>query len=326
MMMFRTKKFVARAILGAALLAVAPLAAAQAYPAKPVRLLVPMPPGGTSDFWARLITAKMSESLGQQIVVENRPGGATIIAAEAVSRAPADGYTMLLGDSATYAVNPSLFPKLPYDPARDLAPVTLTSRHVLLIAVNASSPVKTLDEFVAQAKARPVNIGTPDPGSPHHLALELFMQRAGFKANHIPFKGGAAPTQELVAGRLDAGFLTLGDVLPHLRAGKLRVLGVASAKRVAAAPDVPTIAEQGYPGYEADAWQGFTVPAGTPAAAIARLNEAHAKAAADPEIRRKLLDIGVDPIPSSPQDFAAYMKSETEKWRKVVKDNNITVQ
>jgi tripartite-type tricarboxylate transporter receptor subunit TctC len=204
--------------------------------------------------------------------------------------------------------------------------VTLPSRHVLVIAVNTSSPVKTLAEFVVHAKAKPISVGTPDPGSPHHLALELFMQRAGFKVNHIPFKGGAAPTQELLAGRLDAGVLALGNALPHLKAGKLRVLAVASAKRVSAVPDIPTIAEQGYPGYEADAWQGFAVPAGTPAAAIARLNEAHAKAAADPEIRRQLLDIGVDPIPSSPEDFAAYMKSETEKWGRVVRENKITVQ
>src|SRR5262245_6842106 len=325
-MLKQPMRLFARVFLGVALLGPPQLAPAQTYPVKPVKLLVAMPPGGTSDFWARLVAAKMSEILGQQVVVENRPGGATIIAAEAVSRAPADGYTMLLGDSATYAVNPSLFPKLPYDPAKDLAPVTLTSRHVLLIAVNPSSPVKTLAEFDVQAKTKPINVGTPDPGSPHHLALELLMERGGFKVNHIPFKGGAAPTQELLAGRLDAGFLALGNALPHLKAGKLRVLAVASGKRVSAVPDIPTIAEQGYPGYEADAWQGFAVPAGTPAAAIAKLNEAHAKAAADPEIRRQLLDIGVDPIPSSPEDFAAYMKSETEKWARVVRENKITVQ
>jgi tripartite-type tricarboxylate transporter receptor subunit TctC len=315
-----------RILLTLALLGLSQVAPAQTYPVRPIKLLVPMPPGGASDFWARLVSGKMSEEFGQQVLVENRPGASTMIAAEAVSKAPADGYTVLLGDSATYAVNRSLFAHMPYDPGKDLSPVTLTSRHALVLAVNPSSSATTLAEFVTRARSTLLNVGTPDPGSPHHLAMELFMQRAGIKLNHIPFKGGAAPTQELIAGRLDAGFLTLADALPHIRAGKLRALGVASAKRVAPAPDIPTIAEQGYPGYEADAWQGFAVPAGTPAAVIAKINEAHAKAVADPEVRRRLLDVGIEPTPSTPQDFAAYIKSETEKWAQVVRENKITVQ
>ena len=325
--MFRTfAQPIARAMLALALAGLPLWATAQAYPTKSVRLLIPMPPGGASDFWARLVSGKMSETLGQQVLVENRPGGATMIAAEAVAKAPADGYTMLLGDSATYAVNPSLFAKMPYDPQKDLAPVTLTSRHALIIVVNASSPVKTLAELVDRAKTTSLNMGTPDPGSPHHLAMELFMQRAGVKFNHIPFKGGAAPTQELLGGRLEAGFLTLADTLSHIRSGKLRALGVASAKRISPAPEIPTIAEQGYAGYEADAWQGFTVPANTPAAVIARLNDAHTKAASDPEVRRWLLEVGIEPIPGTAQDFASYIKSETAKWGKLVRDNKITVQ
>ena len=156
--------------------------------------------------------------------------------------------------------------------------------------------------------------------------MELFSQRAGIKLNHIPYKGGAAPTQELLAGRLDSAFITLADALPHIRAGKLRALGVASAKRIAPAPDIPTIAEQGFAGYEADAWQGFAVPAGTPAAAIARLNDALTRASNDPEVHKKLLEVGIDPIPGTPQDFAAYIKSETTKWAQVVRENKITVQ
>lgn len=302
---------------------------AQSYPTKPIRLVVPYPPGGGTDFFARTVAAKMSEDLGQQIIVENKPGASTMIGAESVAKSSApDGYSVLLGDNATYAVNPSLYKKMPYDPLKDLAPVTLTARFALLLVVHPSVPVNTVQEFVALAKSQPgqLNFGSPGPGSPHHLAMELFEQRAGIDLTHVPYKGGAPATQDLLGGRIPTMFLDLATAAPHIKAGKLRALAVANATRLASMPDLPTVAELGYAGYEATAWQGFTVPAGTPAPIIARLNAAYAKAAADQSVRQRLNEAGAELIPSSPEALAAFMRSETAKWAKTIKDGNITVE
>ncbi len=313
-----------------ALLFAAALAHAQPYPSKPVTLIVPYPPGGGTDFFARTVGQKMAETLGQPVVlvVENRPGAATIVGAQVAAKAPADGYTILLGDSATYAINPSLYKKLPYDPVKDFAPVSLTGRFALLLVVNpAVLPVDSTKALVAEAKKHPgaIAYGSPGSGSPHHLAMELFKQRAGIDLLHVPYKGAAPAVQDLLGGRIAAMFLDLAAGAPQVKGGKVKALAVASPKRIAALPGVPTLNESGFPGFEAWAWQGFAVPAGTPKEIIATLNSAYAKAIADPAVRQKINDGGIEPLHSTPQEMADYIKSETAKWAKLIADRHITV-
>jgi tripartite-type tricarboxylate transporter receptor subunit TctC len=304
-------------------------ALAQSYPNKPVRLIVPYPAGGGTDFFARLVGGKMSEFLGQQIVVENRPGAATIIGAEAAARSPADGYTLLLADSTTVAVNPGLYKKLPYDPQKDFTPISLTARFAMLLVVNPSvMPVASVKEFIDAAKKAPgrLNFASVGAGTTHHLAMELFMQQTGIQMTHIPYKGAAPAVQDLLGGQVPAMFLDLATGRPHILSGKIKALGVASPKRIAPLPEVPTIAESGVSGFEAWAWQGLLAPAGTPPEALARIRTEYAKAVNDPAVRQKLLDAGIEPLTSTPDEFTAYMKSETAKWAKVVKEANIKVE
>jgi tripartite-type tricarboxylate transporter receptor subunit TctC len=240
----------AASLFAFASVALAQTALAQTYPAKPIRLIVPYPPGGGTDFFARLVGAKMSEQIGQPIVVENRPGAATIIGAEAAAKSPPDGYTALLADTSTLAVNPSLYRKLPYDPQKDFAPITLTARFAMLLVVNPTlDRSKTVKEFIDEAKAAPgkINFASVGAGTPHHLTMELFMQRTGIRLNHIPYKGAAPAVQDLVGGQVPVMFLDLAAGGPQIRAGKVRALAVASAKRIPPLPDVPTIAESGVP-------------------------------------------------------------------------------
>src|SRR5437763_6531393 len=314
--------------LAAAAIAAAPAAQAQAYPAKPVRLIVPYPAGGATDFFARAVFPKMSETLGQAVLVENRPGAGTAIGASEVARSTPDGYTLLLGDAGTYAFNPTLYKKLSYDPAKDFAPVSLTGRFALILAVNPtvlqSGMVK---EFVDAAKRSPgkIDYGAPGPGSPIHLAMELFKQRAGISMTPIPYKGGADALSDLIGGRIGALFPDIATGLPQIRAGKIKALAVASEKRVAALPDLPTVGESGYRGFEAWAWQGFVAPAGTPRDVVMKLNGAFAKVMADPTITQRLSESGFEPQTSTPDQFAAYMKSEIAKWAKVIHESNISL-
>lgn len=321
-----------RATFAAAALATAfasPAVHAQVYPAKPVRLIVPYPAGGGTDFFARAVGAQLSQQLGQQIVVENRPGAATIIGAEAVAKSAPDGYTLLLGDTATFAVNPSLYKKLPYDPHKDLAPVTMTGRFALLLVVNPASmkatSVKELVEEANKASGK-IDYASPGPGSPHHLAMEMFKQRTGAQFAHVPYKGAGPAIQDLLGGQIPLMFLDLAAGAPQIRSGKLRALAVASDKRIAALPDLPTVGESGVPGFEAWAWQALAVPAGTPKDIVARLNAEYRKAIGVPELRQKLIDAGIDPLQSSPEDASAYMRSETLKWAKVISEGKITVE
>lgn len=315
-------------VIGAALAAQALPVRADSYPSKPVRLIVPYPPGGGSDTFARIIAPRLSDALGQQFLVDNRPGAATIIGAELVAKSPADGYTLLLGDNSTYAVNPSLYPKLPYAPLADFSPVTLTARFALVLVVNPAVPVKTLGEFIQFVKSKPgeVNYGSPGAGSPHHLAMELFAQRAGIKLSHVAYKGGAPATQDLLGGTIPTMMLDFATAYQHIQAGKLRAIAVASEKRIEQLKAVPTIAESGFPGYEAWAWQGIVVPAKTPASVIARLNTELAKIANEPEVQKRMVDMGGEFKTSTPEAMRAYMRTETDKWAKIVKDANITVQ
>ena len=302
---------------------------AQVYPAKPLRLIVPYPAGGGTDFFARAVGAQLSVQLGQPVVVENRPGAATIIGAEAVAKSAPDGYTLLLGDTATFAVNPSLYKKLPYDPGKDLAPVTMTGRFALLLVVNPGKmPASSVKELVEEAKKAPAKFdyASPGPGSPHHLAMEMFKQRTGTQFNHVPYKGAGPAIQDLLGGQIPLMFLDLAAGAPQIKAGKLKALAVASDKRIAALPDLPTVAESGIPGFEAWAWQALAVPIGTPREIVARLNAEFRKAVGVPELRQKLIDAGIDPLQSSPEDASAYIRSEALKWSKVISDGKITVE
>jgi tripartite-type tricarboxylate transporter receptor subunit TctC len=315
------------AVLAAAL-SFGGVARAQTYPAKPIRLIVPYPAGGATDFFARLVFPRVGDALGQPIVVENRPGAGTAIGASEVARSAADGYTLLLGDAGTYAFNPTLYKKLSYDPAKDFAPVSLTGRFALILAVSTSVlNVSSLDEFVQAAKRAPgkIDYGAPGPGSPIHLAMELFKQRAGIAMTPIPYKGGADALSDLIGGRIGALFPDIATGLPQIRAGKIKALAVASEKRVAALPGLPTVGESGYPGFEAWAWQGFVAPAGTPRDVVMRLNGAFAKVLADAAVKQRLSESGFEPQSSTPDEFAAYMKSEIAKWAKVIRESNISL-
>jgi tripartite-type tricarboxylate transporter receptor subunit TctC len=319
------------AVIVAALAAVLVLASgalAQSYPAKPIRLIVPYPAGGATDFFARLVFPKVGDALGQPVVVENRPGAGTAIGASEVARSAPDGYTLLLGDAGTYAFNPTLYKKLSYDPAKDFAPVSLTGRFALILAVNASVlNVSSVDQFVQAAKQAPgkIDYGAPGPGSPIHLAMELFKQRAGISMTPIPYKGGADALSDLIGGRIGALFPDIATGLPQIRAGKIKALAVASERRVAALPGLPTVGESGYAGFEAWAWQGFVAPAGTPREVVMKLNGAFARVMADPAISQRLSESGFEPQASSPEQFAAYLKSEIAKWAKVIHDSNISL-
>ena len=313
----------------AVILLAGPLAYAQSYPAKPIRLLVPFAAGGGTDFFARSVGGKMSEALGQTIVVENRPGASTIIAAEATAKSAPDGYTMMLGDTTTYAVNPSLFKKLPYDPQKNFAPVSLTARFVMTLVVNPTVVnVSSVKELVEAAKKDPgkIDYATPGAGTPHHLAMELFQQQAGIKLNHVPYKGAAPAVQDMLGGQVGLMFLDLPSATPHLKGGKIKVIATATPKPTPLLPGVPTVAASGVPNFEAWAWQGFVVPAGTPPEAIAKLRDAYIKAVNDPEVRTKLTEAGIEPLQSTPQEMGDYMKSEQAKWAKVIKDANITAE
>src|SRR3954462_12433423 len=303
-------------------------ARAQGYPAKPIRLIVPYPAGGATDFFARLVFPKVGDALGQPVVVENRPGAGTAIGASEVARSAADGYTLLLGDAGTYAFNPTLYKKLSYDPAKDFAPVSLTGRFALILALNTSVlNVSSLDEFVQAAKRAPgkIDYGAPGPGSPIHLAMELFKQRAGIAMTPIPYKGGADALSDLIGGRIGALFPDIATGLPQIRAGKIKAVAVASEKRVAALPELPTVGESGYPGFEAWAWQGFVAPAGTPHDVVMKLNGAFAKVMSDAAIKQRLSESGFEPQTSTPEQFSAYMKSEIAKWAKVIRESYISL-
>src|SRR5437588_12297533 len=322
------------AVLVAALAAIAAwvslgdCAFAQSYPTKPIRLIVPYPAGGATDFFARLVFPKVGDTLGQLVVVDNRLGAGTAIGASEVARSAPDGYTLLLGDAGTYAFNPTLYKKLAYDPAKDFAPFSLPGSYGLTPAVNTSVlNVGSVDEFVQAAKRAPgkIDYGAPGPGSPIHLAMELFKQRAGIAMTPIPYKGGADALSDLIGGRIGALFPDIATGLPQIRAGKIKALAVASEKRVAALPDLPTIGESGYPGFEAWAWQGFVAPAGTPRDVVMKLNGAFAKVMADPAIKQRLSESGFEPQTSTPDEFAAYLKREIAKWAKVIRDSNISL-
>lgn len=308
-----------------------PAAAQARFPSQPIRLIVPYPAGGGTDFFARTIAPGMGEALGTTVVVENRPGGSGLIAGQHVARqAPADGYTVLLGDMTTYAVNPTLLEKQQqYDVAKDLAPVTMAAKFDFLLVVNPTVlPVGTVAEFITAAAKAPagLNYASPSLGTTHHLAMELFSQDAKVRMVAIQYKGGGPAVQDLLGGQVSAMFLDRATAKPHVESGRLRALAAAGTSRSAVFPNVPTIAESGLKGFNVEGWQGLTVRAGTPDPAIRAIAAGFAKAVAAPDVRRKLSDAGIDVIASSPEQFAAFIQAETLRWRTVIRERGIKAE
>ena len=295
-------------------------AAAQKFPWRPVRLVVPYPPGGANDTVVRFLAPVLTESLGQQVVVDNRGGGNTIIGSELVARAAPDGHTVLM-IAAGHAINPSIYPKLPYDTARDFAPVVLIGDGAYVLVAHPSLAAASVPELIAAAKARPGQIAfaSSSIGNLTHLAAELFSSLAGVRMLHVPYKGGGPAMVDLLGGRVSIFFSTVAVARPHLQTGRIRALGVTTPRRSAALPDVPTIAEAGLPGYAASGWYGLVAPAGTPAAAIARLNAAVRGAMRPAEMKEKLAGVGVEAVDAPPAQFGELIAADIAKWEKIVR-------
>ena len=294
---------------------------AAAYPDKPIRMLVGFAAGGGTDTTARAIGQPLSEALGQQVIVDNRPGAAGNIAADITAHSVPDGYTILMGTIAALAINPSLYQKLPFDPLKDFEPISLAVSSMNVLVVHPSVAAKNVKELIALAKAQSgkLTYGSSGVGGAGHLAGVLFDQLAGTKMIHVPYKGGAPAIIALVSGEVNMVFATAETAVPQVKAGKIRALGVTTAKRSALLPDLPTIAEGGLPGYEANNWYGLLAPAKTPAAIVERLNREVVKVLNMPNVKEQLFRSGLDASPSTPKEFGAYIKSEMAKWSKVVK-------
>jgi len=319
------------ALLGFCLLqwtAIVDATAADVYPAKALRLIVPFPPGGPADALARLVGDKLSASLGKSVIVDNRPGAGGNIGMELGAKSAPDGYTLVLAPAGNLTVNPFLYRNVPYDVGRDFAPVTVIAAVPNVLVVHPSVPAKSVAELVRHAKAHPgtLNYSSPGNGSGAHLAGELFKSMTGVDIVHIPFNGIAPAVTAVVGGQVQIMFAGAPSALPQVKAGRLVALGVASPKRIAAAPDQPTLAESGLPGFDVTSWYSIVVPSGTPNDIIARLRSEIASALTQPDIQEKLAGLGAEPIGNTPAEFAAMLKVETAKWGKIVKDANIQAE
>ena len=317
--MRRTGRWIATLAAAAMLLAAG--AAAAAYPDRPVRLVVPFPAGGGADFMARALAQKLSAQLGQPVVLDHRAGAGGTIAAEVVAGAAPDGYTLLFGTVGTHAINVSLYAKLRYDPVKDFAPVSLTHLAPRVLVVHPSVPAQTVPELIALARAKPgeLTFGSAGSGGTNHLSGELFKSMAGIDLLHVPYKGSAPASVDLLGGRITLVFDSIVAWGDHIKTGKVRALGVTSLRRSAALPDVPTIAESGLAGFDVANWLGVLAPAGTPKDAIARLNAEIRIAMADAEMQRQLVAVGIDPTYSTPEALAELIRADIPKWAKVVR-------
>ena len=302
-------------------LALAAPAFSQSYPTRPVRFVVPFAPGGSTDTLARTLGVKLADTLGQQVVIDNRPGGNGDLGMMIVAQSPADGHTLLLGYIANLAIAPSLNPKLPYDPVKNYAPITQIATSPNVMTANAAVPAKGLKDLVALAKAKPgtVNFASTGVASVGHLTGELLNTLAGMKMTHVPYKGGGAAIIGLLSGEVQVMFTGFSAAMPHIKSGKIRSLAVTGAKRSPALADVPTIAEQGFPGVEATAWYGVLAPAGTPKPVVMRLHGDVLKALKQPDVIQRLEALGFEIVGSTPEHFGGYIRTEIKKWEKVVK-------
>jgi tripartite-type tricarboxylate transporter receptor subunit TctC len=303
-------------------------ALAQAYPSKPIRIVVPFPPGGGTDIIAREVSQKVASATGWTFVIENKPGAGGNLGVDAVAKSAADGYTLVLGQTSNMAINPTLYTKMPYDAQKDLTPIVLVANAPLVMVTSASASYKTLGDVVSAAKAEPdgLNFASPGNGTVAHLTSELFQKAAGVKTQHVPYKGANQALTDVISGTVQLYMSSVPTLIGQIKQGKLRALAVTSAQRVRDLPDVPTINESGFPGFEAVTWFGFLAPAGTPDAVIARLNAEFNKALQQPDLRKKLSDEGADPAGGSTEQFTALIKEDGVRWGKVVRDSGTKIE
>jgi len=304
------------------------IADAQNWPTRPVRLISPFAPGGGADITSRAVAQKLSISLGQQVLVENRGGAGGMIGVDIAAKSPADGYTVVMGTIGPIAINPSLYKKMTYDPMRDLIPVSQAANALNVLVVHPSLPAKNVKEMIAIAKARPgqMNYGSSGPGATDHLAGELFNVLAGVKMVHVPYKGGAPAMLDLVSGNVQVVFSTVSTAIAAMDSKRVRPLAMTGNQRFELMPELPTVAEAGLKGFEVNNWYGIFLPAGTPKDIVTRLNADVVKALAAPDVKKRLLEAGIVATSSSPEGFTTYVKAEAAKWAKVIKDANISVE
>ena len=302
-------------------------ALAQAWPTKPIRIVVPFPPGGGTDIIARETSQRVAAATGWTFVIDNKPGAGGNLGVDSAAKSAPDGYTIVIGQTSNLAVNPTLYVKLPYDSQKDLAPIVLLANAPLVMVTGAGTPYKTLADAVSGAKARPgaLNFASPGNGTVAHLTSEMFQKAANIKTQHVPYKGAAQALTDVISGTVDLYMSSVPTLIGQIRNGKLRPLAVSSAKRVDDLPNVPTINESGYQGFDAVTWFGLLAPAGTPREVIARLNAEFNKALQNPQLRKKLGDEGADPAGGTPEQFAAMIREEIPRWGKVVKDSGAKV-
>ncbi|WP_369651508.1 MULTISPECIES: Bug family tripartite tricarboxylate transporter substrate binding protein [unclassified Variovorax] len=314
-------------VAGATLLAPAGVLAQASYPSRPIRLIVPFPAGGGTDLIAREVANKVATSNGWSIVIDNKPGSGGNLGVDAAAKAAPDGYTLVLGQTSNLAINPTLYAKLPYNPEKDLTPIGLVASAPLVLVVAADSPYKTLADVVAAAKARPeaLNYASSGSGTVAHLATELFQKTANVRFTHVPYKGAAQGSTDLIGGQIQMYMSSVPTLIGHIKSGKMRPIVVTSRKRTTDLPDAPTVDESGYKGFEAATWFGVAGPAGLPKDMVAKLNAAFNKALQDPEVKRKLASQGAEVKGSTPEEFGAYIREETVRWGKVVKDSGAKV-
>ena len=322
--MIARNRYISRLWCAALLAACSGGAAAQAYPAKPVRIVVPSSAGGGTDIVARIVAPELSKRLGQQVIIDNRPGAGTMIGIEIAAKSPPDGYTLLMGLS-TLAINSALYKKVPYDPVKDFAPVTVAVSSASIIVVHPSVPARTVKELIAFARARPgqMNYASAGSGTYPHMTMELFLSMAKLKMVHIPYKGTGPAMIDIVAGHTSVMAATILTGMPQIRAGRLRPLGISSAARSAIAPEIPTVSEAGLPGFESVQWYGLLAPAQTPQEIVTRLHAEMARILQQPEVKERFAGDGADPVGNTPDEFARYIQSELVKWAKVAREAGI---
>jgi tripartite-type tricarboxylate transporter receptor subunit TctC len=321
----KKRTLLGRSLLAIGILALAPAGWAQeAYPARTVKIVVPYPPGGTTDLLARAMAARLTESMKQTFIVENRGGASGSIGTDAVARSAPDGYTLLMGTISTHGINPAIG-KVPYDPVKDFQPVTDVADTPNVLTVNPDTPFKTLADVLAAARAKPgtITFGSTSPGGSPHMSGELLKAMSGTDLLHVPYKGGGPMLIDLMGGQIQLGFDNLPSSMPHIKAGKIRPIAVTTTDRWPNAPEIPTIAESGVPGYEVSAWFGLLAPAGTPMTIVNQLQKAVAQILKVPEVSAQLLELGAKPVGNTPAEFAAMIEAELQKWRQVAKSNKL---
>jgi len=320
-------QFTRRLALALAASTLCSAALAQAWPSKPIRILVPFPPGGGTDVIARETSQRVAAATGWTFIIDNKPGAGGNLGVDAAAKSPADGYTLVLGQTSNLAINPSLYAKMPYDSQKDLVPIVLVANAPLVMVTGASSPYRTLADAVKAAKAKPghVNFASPGNGTVAHLTSELFQKAAGIQTQHVPYKGAAQALTDVISGQVELYMSSVPTLIGQIKQGKLRALAVTSASRVDDLPNVPTINESGYKGFDAVTWFGLLAPAGTPKEVVTRLNAEFNKALKQPELAKRLSDEGADPAGGTPEQFAALIKEEIPRWGKVVKDSGAKI-